>query len=160
MVPMPVPEFLRDLRAHIGHRPLWLSGVSAVVLDDRSSILLTRRRDSDEWAVPSGILEPGEEPGPAVRREIGEETGVEVELVRITSVDVTPTITYPNGDQASYLDVCFLARHVDGTAHVADDENSAVGWFAAADLPTPLSGNTRRRIAHALDGSERAWFAG
>lgn len=156
---MPVPEFVAALRKHVGHAPLWLPGVSAVVVDDGGRVLLTQRADNQRWAVVSGILEPGEEPGPAVLREIREETGVEAELVRVTSVDTAGPITYPNGDVASYLDVCFLARAVSGDARVCDDENLDVRWFPADALPSDLTESSKLRIAAALQPDERAWFA-
>lgn len=106
----------------------------------------------------SGILEPGEEPGPAALREITEETGVDAELVRITSVDVTQPITYPNGDVAQYLDITFLARHISGEARVADDENLAVDWFDPTALPDDLADTSRLRIAKALSNASEAWF--
>ncbi|MCZ4078387.1 NUDIX domain-containing protein [Rhodococcus sp. H36-A4] len=155
---MPVPEFVLSLRRRVGTAPLWLSGVSAVVLDENDRILLTRRRDNGLWAVVSGILEPGEEPGPAALREISEETGIDAELIRLTSVDVTGPITYPNGDQAQYLDLTFLARRTGGEAHVADDENLAVEWFESDALPETLSETSRLRIDKALDDSVEAWF--
>ena len=42
---MPIPEFVLQLRSHVGTAPLWLSGVSAVIVDD-DRVLLTRRRDN------------------------------------------------------------------------------------------------------------------
>ena len=155
---MPIPEFVLALRSKVGTSPLWLSGVSAVIVGDDDRILLTRRRDKGQWAVVSGILEPGEEPGPAALREIGEETGIEAELVRLTSVDVTDKITYPNGDIAQYLDITFLARHLSGAAVVSDDENLAVEWFAVDALPDNLTDTSRLRIEHALSGAPGAWF--
>lgn len=155
---MPIPEFVLALRGKVGTSPLWLSGVSAVVLDSDDRILLTRRRDNGRWAIVSGILEPGEEPGPAALREIGEETGIEAELLRLTSVDVTEQITYPNGDVAQYLDITFLARHTAGEARVADDENLAVEWFTRDSLPADLTDTSRLRIEKALSGSSEAWF--
>ncbi|WP_072807359.1 NUDIX hydrolase [Rhodococcoides yunnanense] len=155
---MPIPEFVLALRDRVGTSPLWLSGVSAVVLDAEGQVLLTLRRDNGLWAIVSGILEPGEEPGPAALREIGEETGIDAELVRLTSVDVTEKITYPNGDVAQYLDITFLARHTGGEAHVADDENLAVQWFAPDALPEDLSDTSRLRIDKALTGGPEAWF--
>ncbi|ORI18249.1 NUDIX domain-containing protein [Rhodococcus sp. 1168] len=157
---MPVPEFVLSLRRQVGTAPLWLSGVSAVVLDDDDRILLTRRRDNGLWAVVSGILEPGEEPGPAALREITEETGIDADLIRLTSVDVTGPITYPNGDQAQYLDLTFLVRRTGGEAHVADDENLAVEWFESDALPETLSETSRLRIDKALDDSVETWFRG
>ncbi len=155
---MPIPDFVVQLRNRVGTAPLWLSGVSAVVVDADQRVLLTRRRDNRRWAVVSGILEPGEEPGPAALREIGEETGVEAELIRLTSVDVTEPITYPNGDVAQYLDITFLARHVCGEARVADDENLAVEWFDLTALPSDLTDTSRLRIDKALGGEPEAWF--
>lgn len=156
---MPVPDFILALRAKIGHDPLWLTGVSAVVLDDEGRVLLGLRADNRRWAVVSGIIEPGEQPATAMLREIAEEAGIEAELVRLSSVDVTPTITYPNGDVVQYLDLCFLARHTAGTPRVNDDENLDVGWFAPTDLPAPLAPTSRGRIEHALRGDAQTWFA-
>ncbi|MFZ2172481.1 MAG: NUDIX domain-containing protein [Rhodococcus sp. (in: high G+C Gram-positive bacteria)] len=155
---MPIPDFITGLRAHVGHAPLWLSGVSVVVRDGNDRILLTRRADNGLWAVVSGVLEPGEEPGPAARREVREETGVDVELVRITSVDVSAPVTYPNGDVSQYLDVCFLARYVDGDARVADDENLEVSWFAPDALPQNLTDTSRLRLEKAVADRPEAWF--
>ncbi|MBD0860818.1 NUDIX domain-containing protein [Gordonia sp. zg691] len=155
---MPIPDFIRDLRAHVGDRELWLSGVSVVVLDDAGRLLLTRRVDNGQWAVVSGVLEPGEEPARAALREVREETSIIAEIDRLTSIDVTPLITYPNGDRTRYLDVCFLAHHVEGEPHAADDENSDVAWFAADDLPADLTDTSRLRIEKALSGDAEAWF--
>ncbi len=157
---MPIPDFIRDLRAHVGHRELWLSGVSVVVRDPDGRVLLTRRVDNGQWAVVSGgVLEPGgEEPARAALREVAEETAVTAEIIRLTSIDVTPLITYPNGDQTRYLDVCFLARHLDGEPRAADDENSDVAWFAPDALPGDLTDTSRLRISKALSGNPEAWF--
>ncbi|MGV9711800.1 NUDIX hydrolase [Gordonia sp. NPDC003424] len=155
---MPIPEFIRRLREHVGHDPLWLSGVSAVVRDADGRILLTRRVDTGQWAIVSGVLEPGEEPARAITREIGEETGIRAEVIRLTSIDVTPLVTYPNGDQTRYLDVCFLARHVSGEPHPADDENTDVAWFGVDEIPADLADTSRLRIDKALRDDEAAWF--
>ena len=148
---MPIPSFVTDLRAGIGHDLLWLPGVSGVVIDTEGRLLLGRRADNGLWAVVSGVLEPGEEPAVATVREVLEETGVEVEVVALTAVSTTDVVRYANGDLAQYLDVCFWCRPVGGEAHVADDESTAVGWFAPVDLPASLTPTSERRIAHTLE---------
>ena len=155
---MPVPEFIRDLRASVGHALLWLPGVTGVVLDDAGQVLLGQRADSGEWALPSGIPEPGEQLAPALAREIAEETGVAVEVQRLVSIWTEPPLTYPNGDVCQFVDHVFACRATGGTAHVADDESLAVGWFAVDALP-PLRGRQAETLARALAGGRETWFA-
>ena len=148
--PVPIPDFVLALRAKVGHDPLWLPGVSGVVLDDDGRLLLGRRADTGQWAVVSGILEPGEEPAVATVREVLEETGVVAEVVALTAVSVSEEVRYPNGDLARYLDVCFWCRATGGTAAVGDDESLEVAWFDADALPADLAASSAQRIARTL----------
>ncbi|GHC96072.1 NUDIX hydrolase [Nocardiopsis terrae] len=132
---MPVPEFLRKLRRHVGHDLLPLVGVTAVVLDGGGRVLLHRRSDDGRWATPGGILEPGEQPARAVVREVREETGVLVEVERLATVIGQEPHTYPNGDQVQFLDLAFRCRPVGGELRVDGDESLDVGWFAPDRLP-------------------------
>jgi len=151
---MPVPEFVSALRAHVGHDLLWLPGVSGVVLDDEGRLLLGRRTDTGRWAVPSGILDPGEDPAVGLVRELLEETGVDAVVDALVSVTVTDPVDYPNGDRSRYLDLCFLCRPADAAsaarAHVADDESLDVAWFSPDDVPADLTPSSAERIGHAL----------
>ncbi|MCV2393175.1 NUDIX domain-containing protein [Actinotalea sp. M2MS4P-6] len=152
---MPIPDFVLRLREKVGTDLLWLPGVSGVVLDDDGRVLLGRRSDNGRWAVPSGILEPGEEPAIALVREVLEETGVHAEVVALTSVSSGDPIRYPNGDRAQYLDVGFLCRAVGGEAHVADDESTEVGWFDPDALPETITEASVQWLQRA-----RAWQHG
>lgn len=150
---MPVPAFVVELRNKIGHDRLWLVGLSAVVTDDAGRILLTHRRDNQEWALPSGILEPGEEPAQAMVREVAEEACVQVDVERLSSVLSDPQpFTLPNGDICQYLNLTFACCHIGGEAAVGDDENLAVAWFAVDELP-PLNARNIERLHTALAGS-------
>ncbi|MFG2824723.1 NUDIX domain-containing protein [Kitasatospora sp. NPDC048365] len=154
---MAIPEFLVDLRAIVGTRPLWLSGVSAVVLDEHGRVLLGRRADTGRWSVISGIIDPGEQPADTVVRECLEETGVTVEPELLTSITVSRMLEYPNGDRAQYLELTFRCRKVSGEARVNDDESLEVGWFAPDALPD-LDDSARSRIERALTCTGPAAF--
>ena len=147
---MPVSPYILGLRQHIGTDLLWLPGVTAVVLDDDGRLLLGQRSDNGRWALVSGILEPGEEPGIGITREVFEETGVEVRVEALAAITVTEPAAYPNGDQAQYLDLCFVCRPASRAAAVGarvnDDESLAVGWFAPDALPDGLHRDTVRRL--------------
>jgi ADP-ribose pyrophosphatase YjhB (NUDIX family) len=58
----------------------------AVVTNERDEVLLTRRRDGGEWVLPGGSLGAGEAPWETVTREVREETGLELEEVRLTGI--------------------------------------------------------------------------
>jgi 8-oxo-dGTP pyrophosphatase MutT (NUDIX family) len=154
---MPVPPFIADLRSYVGSQLLWLSGVSAVVVDEANRVLLVRRSDNGLWSIVSGILEPGEQPAPAIIREVYEETGVHVVPERISTVYTEPPMVYPNGDQAQYLDIAFRCRPVGGIARVNDDESFEVAWFAADKLPD-LDEKNRLKISRALEDHSEPWF--
>ncbi|PJI95177.1 NUDIX hydrolase [Luteimicrobium subarcticum] len=150
---MPIPPFVLDLRSHVGHAPLWLPGVSAVVRDDAGRLLLGRRADTGRWAVVSGILDPGEEPAVGAAREVLEETGLRVVVDGLAALSVTGPVHYPNGDVTDYLDLLFVCRLADGVApedaHVGDDESLDVAWFPPDALPDDLTESSVERLAWA-----------
>ena len=154
---VPVPAFIRDLRAHVGHGLLWLPGVTAVVPDGSGRLLLVRRADTGRWALPSGIPEPGEQMAVACAREVAEETGVGVRVERLLHVLTEGPKTYPNGDRCQFVDHAFLCTPVRGEAHVADDESTAVTWVPLGDVPA-LPGTQDDALARWREDREATWF--
>lgn len=153
---MPIPDFVVELRKHVGTAELWLPGVTAVVRRG-DEILLVRRADNGRWTPITGILEPGEEPAVGAAREALEETGVRVRVDRLASISSGMKVIHVNGDLAVYLDHAFACTWVAGEAHVGDDESDEVGWWPIDALPDmhPL---LRERIEAALSGEERTRF--
>lgn len=145
---MPTPQFIVDLRAHIGHDPLWLIGVTAVVIRG-DEVLLVKRADNGVWAPVTGIVDPGEEPADAAVREVAEETGVTAAPERLAWVHTTAPVTHVNGDQAQYLDHVFVMRWVAGNPYPADDESTDARWWELSALPE-MPRRMRERIAAAL----------
>lgn len=145
---MPTPDFILDLRRHIGTAPLWLTGVTAVVLRE-NQVLLVRRADNGAWTPVTGIVDPGEEPAVAAAREVLEEADVVATAERLASVAVTEMVIYDNGDRTQYLDMTFRFAYVSGEAHPADGENTDARWFDLDDLPA-MSERMASRIRDAL----------
>lgn len=67
------------------------SGVYGVILNEKNEILLIHRTDHDIWEIPGGKWEDGETPWDAIIREIKEETGLDVEVIKIVSIDSRPS---------------------------------------------------------------------
>ena len=108
-------------------------GVLAV--DELGRVLLQRRRDTGQWAIPMGKQELGETPSQCAIRETLEETGVLTELTGILGVYSDPghIVAYSDGEIRQEWELIFLGRPVSGTPTV-NDEASDVRWIAPDDL--------------------------
>jgi len=155
---MATPEFVIALRERIGHAPLPLVGVTAVVFKD-DKVLLGRRADNGSWQCVSGIVEPGEEPADAAVRECAEEAGVVIRVTRLALVEQQPRTTYANGDEVDYLDLVFRCDWVSGEPHPADGELTDVGWYGLGELGEVDQSHVRK-IALAIAEDDPASFRG
>jgi mutator protein MutT len=111
-------------------------GVGGVVLDgDR--VLLVRRAHpprQGEWSLPGGKVELGESLTAAVRRELREETGLDVAVGPL--VELFDRVHPDDGGRIRYHFVIadYLCRPIGGTLAAGDDA-ADVAWVARADLP-------------------------
>lgn len=153
---MPTPQFVLDLRAKVGHGPLWLSTAMGAVFDEAGRVLLGKRADVGLWTLPGGIIDPAEQPADAAVREVYEETGIIAVPEVLTSIGVSGPLTYFNGDQVQYLEYCFRCGLVGGEAKVGDGELADVGWHALDELPE--LGFTTRRLLSSAVSADRAEF--
>ncbi|WP_285063592.1 NUDIX domain-containing protein [Frigoribacterium sp. ME-P-080] len=153
---MATPDFVLSLREKIGTAPLWLAGVTAVVVRDDET-LLVRRADTGAWTPVTGIVDPGEHPADAAVRETLEEADLHVVPERLASIGVTDEVVYANGDRAQYLDHTFVMRYVSGEPSPADGENTEARWFRLDALP-PMGPDMLSRLDAALAGEQAARF--
>lgn len=128
-------EYLNDPNAPKANTLVPACGVLAV--DDLGRILLQKRRDTGQWALPMGKQEIGETPTQCAIRETQEETGVLVEPTGFLGVYSDPghIVAYTDGEIRQQYEVMLLARPVAG-APAANDEASDVRWFTPAELRT------------------------
>ncbi|HUY47279.1 MAG TPA: NUDIX domain-containing protein [Streptosporangiaceae bacterium] len=124
--------------------------------DDEGRILLQRRRDTGQWAIPMGKMELGETPSQCAIRETREETGVLTEITGILGVYSDPAhiVAYTDGEIRQEYEVILLGRPVSGTPAV-NDEASDVAWIAPDDLPALDIHPTQWRQLH--DYLNRSW---
>lgn len=111
--------------------------VSALLFDDVGRVLLARRAhepDAGLWDIPGGFLEEAEHPLDGLRRELLEETGLEVEPGEFVGSFIDAYGDDPGA--TSVLNLVWEARILSGEPKPADDV-SELRWFATDDLPSP-----------------------
>ena len=116
-------------------------GTCAAVFNERGEILLQQRSDNGFWSMPGGAIDPGESVEQGVLREVWEETGLHVRVVRLVGVYSDPRnymIThYPGGDIVHNVSLCFVCERVAGTLQLSD-ESTDIGYFPVETLPAPM----------------------
>ena len=138
-------DYLQELRALVGHRPLLVPGAAILIVNDAGRVLLHRRGDDGLWSLPGGALEPGESLEEAARREAAEEVGLTLGELTLVDVFSGPEFfhEYPNGDQVFWVGAAYIARDVPGTPVVDGLEATDVQFFALDALPDDLVGVSR-----------------
>ncbi|MCK9899972.1 NUDIX hydrolase [Parafrankia colletiae] len=110
-------------------------GGSAIVADDQGRILLQRRSDSGNWALPGGKMDIGETFADCVTRETKEETGFDVRIDRIVGIYSDPghVFAYDDGEVRQQFSICCACTITSGTLQVSD-ESTAVEFHDPAAL--------------------------
>lgn len=124
----------------IGNAAVIVPGVRALVLNGRQELLLEKQRLFGSWALPHGCVDLGESALDAVKREVREETGVEIVTARAFGLYSDPkySVTYPNGDRVQTFTIAFVAEEWRGTLRPDGDEVTELGFFPLEALPDPL----------------------
>jgi ADP-ribose pyrophosphatase YjhB (NUDIX family) len=111
--------------------------VNVVVVNNQDQILLIRRSDNDNWAVPGGAIDLGESMTQAAVRETREETGIDCEVTGLVGIYTDPkhVILYTsNGEARQEFSIVLTARPLAGEP-TPSDESTEVRWVSRADIP-------------------------
>jgi len=135
--------------------------VSAVLCDAEGKFILQRRSDNGLWALAGGMIEPGETVVEALRREVREETGYEIEIERLLGIYSDPhyVIEYSDGEVRQEFSICFAARVTGGRQSVSA-ESLAVKSFAESELAAlNIHPAIRKRINDYMSGTKEPHFS-
>ncbi len=130
-------SYVGQLRKLVGDRILLTPGVGALVRDHDDRILLVRRRDNRQWAMPAGMMELNETVYDTLCREVQEETGLVVLSATLVSIYSGPRFAWTNqfGNEHQGLGFQFRVDDWDGDLVTETEETVDAGFFAPDDLP-------------------------
>lgn len=136
-------------------------GCSAVIFDDTGKkILLTRRSDNGQWCLPGGGMDPGESAEEACIREVYEETGLRVAVVRLIGIYTSPNfrIDYPDGNKVQGVALNFEVRVAAGQPRTSE-ETTGFGYFSQEEMAKmDVVTNHLQRIEDAFHPQEAAFI--
>ncbi|TDN75500.1 ADP-ribose pyrophosphatase YjhB (NUDIX family) [Pseudonocardia autotrophica] len=116
--------------------------VAGIVVDEAGRVLTIQRQDNLHWEPPGGVLEMDETPEAGTVREVLEETGIQVEVERLTGV-------YKNM-QRGVIALVFRCKPVAGALSTSD-ESRRVAWKDRAAILEEMTLVYRVRVEDAFD---------
>lgn len=125
-----MPDYVKQLRSLVGHRPIILNSASGALLNDYQQVLLQERTDTGNWGFPGGYLEYKESYAAAVIREFKEDAGVSVVPSQLLKLSDTFQYEYLNGDQVQPINCFYLVKYVSGELlKIQTDETTRLKYF-------------------------------
>jgi 8-oxo-dGTP diphosphatase len=123
-------------------------GCGAIIIKDNNEVLLVRRSkdarlEPGMWSRPGGMVEFAEPTVKAVEREVLEETGLKIRVVR--PLEFTEILSPDR--KKHWIALGYLARHVSGEpVNMEPDKHDEIRWFRLDRLPDNLTSYTRNAI--------------
>ena len=128
--------------------------VNVVVVNDADEILMIRRSDNENWAVPGGAIDLGESMTQAAIRETKEESGIDCEITGLVGIYTDPKhiiLNTSNGEARQEFSILLTGRPVGGTP-TPSDESTEVRWVKPSEvIGYNMDRSMRMRIEHYLD---------
>jgi 8-oxo-dGTP pyrophosphatase MutT (NUDIX family) len=142
--------YIEELRAIIGHRRIILNGCIAFIENSQGQILMQQRKyPYGKWGLPGGLMELGESTEDTVKREVFEETGLQ--LGKLSLFGVYSGKNYlciaQNGDEFYIVTTVYRTSDYCGNLTVNDDESLAFEWIDKHNLPENIAGTHKEIIS-------------
>jgi ADP-ribose pyrophosphatase YjhB (NUDIX family) len=125
----------------------------AFIENEQGQVLLIKRSDNGDWALPGGAHDLGETIEDTAIREAKEETGLDIEITGLIGVYTNPNhlIEYGDGEVRQQFSLNFRAKLVGG-AIATSSESTEVSWFGPHDLDAlSINSGMRLRIQHGFE---------
>lgn len=152
-------DYLNDPHAPVANS--LVPSANVVVADDSGRILLIRRTDNGNWALPGGAMDFGETIAQAGEREVLEETGIQCAITGLVGIYTNPrhVIEYTSdGEVRQEFSIVFTARPTGGSP-TPSSESSHVEWFYPEDIEQlAMHPSMKQRIDRYLQPTDQPYL--
>lgn len=150
-------DYIKYLRSMVGHEKVLMVVSGAIVFDKEKRVLMQRRSDNGQWGFPGGFMELGESVQNTARREVYEETGLQLEKLELHSIYSGPQYekTFSNGDQVSLVFISFICKDYKGELIESNEESMQNKFFSLEELPDTIFTEHRMLVNDLLSKKPR-----
>lgn len=127
-------------------------GCGALIINDKEEVLLLKRTEKTRnqagcWAKPGGGVEFGEKAEDAIKREVKEELGIDIELTKFLGF----TNDIMEAEKQHWIALNFMAKIIGGEVqNLEPEKHEEIKWFSLNNLPEKLAQNTKDSISEYL----------
>lgn len=134
-------SYVKKLRLLVGHRPLIVAGAAVLIFNEENCLLLQHRKDNRQWGLIGGSMEVGESLEKTARREVFEETGLDLDELNWFGLFSGKELIYecPNKDVVVNVVAVYISRQFQGKIKVDKEEGYEVRFFKLNELPKDIS---------------------
>lgn len=132
-------SYLGRIRKLVGKEKLIIVATRAVIPDAEGRVLFVRRTDNRRWVMPSGALELDETIHEGMRREVKEETGLDVVAATPMAIYSYPSSVTAYGDPYYQISIQFLVHEWSGTLLNETDETTLARFFSIKEPPEGMA---------------------
>jgi ADP-ribose pyrophosphatase YjhB (NUDIX family) len=135
-------SYLGKLRKLIGSQKIIVNSVRAIILNNEGRALFIKRKGDNRWGMPAGAMELNESVFDAMKREVKEETGldvIEATLIAIYSSPTTQTFTDRWGNEHHVIEYIFRVDRWTGTLEKETNESLDADFYPLENLPEASS---------------------
>lgn len=141
-------SYIKFLRQYVGHEPILTAGVGLFIFNKERQVLMQLRTDYNQWGFPGGSMELGESFEETAKRELKEETNLDIidsKLVKVLSGKDTYR-EYPNGDKLYDITAIFVITNYNGNLKINDNESKKLEWFSIDNIPQNITSYTKNYL--------------
>jgi ADP-ribose pyrophosphatase YjhB (NUDIX family) len=135
---------------------------NVAMTNDAGEVLLIRRSDNDNWALPGGAVDFGESLAEAGVRETLEESGIECQITGVSGIYTDPrhVLLYTSNGEVRQEFSIVLTAHATGGQPAVSTETSEVRWVPQAELGSyHMDRSMRLRVEHYLEHRDKPFIS-